>query len=140
MTINPKVLEDAKEVNKRLLNSNGGKPFTENKGSGNRSEAVTKRSLQVVKMWNDGLRVNEIHEKIGISQKQVKDILQRYRGELTDRSGNYYDIKDLSGQDYDRVMRCLEACKRSVSREEVKKIERLQIFLRKFPRQLRYMR
>jgi len=139
MSISRKLLEDAIEVNKRLRGSNGGKPFAKTQGSGNKNPEVTRRSMQIVEMWNDGLRVYEIHKKIGISQKQIKDILQRYRGELTDRSGNYYDIKDLSGQDYDRVMRCLEACKRSVSREEVEKIERLQTFLRKFPRQYRFM-
>jgi hypothetical protein len=140
MSINPKLLEDAKLVNQGLYQTNGGKKFAEKKGIGNERAEVSKRTLQIVKMWNDGLRANEIHERIGGNLKAIKDALMRYRGDLTDRSGNYYDIKDLSGEDYDRIMRSLEACKRNVSRGEAKKIDFLQAFLRKFPRELRYMR
>ena len=127
-------------MNQGLYQTNGGKPFAEKKGIGNERAEVSKRTLEIVEMWNDGLRANEIHERIGGSLKSIKNVLLRYRGELTDRSGNYYDIVDLSGEDYDRIMRSLEACKRNVSREEAKKLEALQTFLRKFPRELRYMK
>jgi hypothetical protein len=42
MSINPKLLEDAKLVNQGLYQTNGGKPFAEKKGIGNEREGLCK--------------------------------------------------------------------------------------------------
>jgi len=55
MSINPKLLEDAKLVNKGLYQTNGGKKFAEKKGIGNARGSET---LSGTRQTNEVVRLN----------------------------------------------------------------------------------